>query len=422
MSYGQMGQIMQRFEPTAFTAFSPALEVATPPTTFGQLAVNDSLSPIEANRLRVTEGQTPTLNVIPYNPDNPNGANPDIVVGPGGITVRPGLQDAEGLLAQYTIGVAPGASQEDIQRAVTLTADMMLAHGANHGITLTDATHVLDDNFARQFRDAHPINQDPNDRLPDNPHVPDGGGGGGGCGPRPHPDVPPDQPDRDDPNNPNQPDAATRGLRRLEDWTRNLTREGADMHALHYGNWLLSILPRSILDKIARFGPPPWTAEQMAEIETELAKPETQQAITQSLTAQETALRAQGDIQGANAIGAFRTQLQEALADPTKRHQFVQSLSNFMGGANAGTANATDIRALFNDNPAVQQAIRHLLLLQQARQLNPGGGSGPLNLENITPEQLRQIIQRLHGRPTGGPLSDVPPVQLPPDLSPPVIV
>jgi hypothetical protein len=389
-----------RFEgTTSLTAFTSAQELLpiSNPTTFNQIRVSDTLPPIPASSDRIADGEQPRITVVPYDPNSP--VPPHMLVGPEGIVRAPGFGDTEGPLANCTIAVMPGARPEDVELAINLTAEMLKGQINGQGIALDDPDGILRSDFRTDFNQRHSPN--PDDRLPDNPHMPpDGGGGGGGCRP-PNPDAPPDRdhpPDRDDPNN---AEGRTRGLQRLEELTRNLTRDGADMHPLHYSNWLRSMLPQSLLDKLAKMGPPPWSPEQMSEIEAELAKPETQQQIAQNLDKEEARLRQQGDTAGADAIGKFKTDLLAALGDPTKRHAFVQALSDFTSSASQNTANPTDILRLFDGNPAVQRAVQHLAILSAATRFDHSGQNGAPDLGLISPANRAAILSRLQARPTG---------------------
>jgi hypothetical protein len=391
-------------------AFTPASELlqthSIPYSSFSQ-----TLPAFEANRPQVSDQQpTTTIHILPPNSTTPA----DMTIGPdGAVAIRQGFDQLAGRPSDLYVSVAPNTPPEVVQQAIEGLVNKIddkwtSPPNSRPDVQLDDPQHLAGATFQNEFNQAHhrtPNQPDENDRLPDNPPMPPDGGGGGGGGIRPpNPDAPPDI-DRP-PNEPeNGPERGTLH-QRLENLYNQLTREGGDANLKHFGNWFLKMLPQSVLEKLARFGPPPWTPEQQAEIENvlkeELAKPENQQALAANLDAQIAKLNQAGFTAEAGKLTELKNSISTALSDPEKRGQFVHSLVSFMSNSNAttGAANLENLHGLTGNNLteslARERAIRFLLLIQQAE-------ANGTNLSQLSPEQMRRIIQQLQMGPTSQP-------------------
>src|SRR5262249_44868849 len=132
---------------------------------------------------------------------------------------------------------------------------------------------------------------DPERKLPHNPpKVPDGGGG---CEPK--------QPDRKQPPESDEGDGPEPSSRKskLDSMYRKLTENGADMHPTHFASWLVNALfsPKlraRLMDKLLKGEP--LTAEDVKEMDEELANPENQKKISEGLEAMAAALDKQPEM------------------------------------------------------------------------------------------------------------------------------
>jgi hypothetical protein len=227
--------------------------------------------------------------------------------------------------------------------------------------------------------------------------LPDGGGGGGGggdgCGPSP--DVNPDEelgPEEDtvDPGS-DTSGYKERGFQALKEMSTAM----GDMHANHYSNWMMAaMLPAELL---AELGDPPWSPEKMKKLQ-EYMKTHGKD-IKKNIADRAAALEKQGDTEGAKALNDFGTNMESICNDPAKLEQFSGALANFYDKAAHGEANTSDVHAMFENNAALEAAIRNSQLVETAKKYDSSQGGAP-DLEKVKKDNGDKLIAELQRNPT----------------------
>lgn len=359
---------------------------------------------VDAARPKIADGESPAINVQPKNDSQPA----DIVIkADGTVDMAKGLNDGDKPLSQYNVQVEAGADPKLTEKVIDDLGTMIHDKCPNctpridsgkdsNGGDLLSADYR--DRFRERYKPADQKNPE-DEQLPDDPELPDGGGGGGGgCdgGGGGGNDLNPDDelgPEQDDKVDPGTDNGAykERGFQALKDMSTAM----GDMHANHYANWMMaSMLPPELL---AELGDPPWSPEKMKKLQ-EYMKAHGKD-IKKNISDRAAALEKQGDTEGAKALTDFGNNMENICNDPAKLEQFSGAFANFYDKAAHGEANTTDVHAMFENNSALEAAIRNSQLVETAKKYDSSQGGSP-DLEKVKKDNGDKLIAELQRNPT----------------------
>jgi hypothetical protein len=387
----------------------PEAKVSTAdvPTAFksnesAKYQVNESMRPVDAARPKIADGESPAINVQPKNDSQPA----DIVIKKDGtVDIAKGLNDGDKPLSQYNVQVEAGADPKVTEKVLDDLGTMIHDKCPNCTPRIdsgkdTNGGDLVSADYRDRFRERYkPADQNnPDEDLPDDPELPDGGGGGGGgCdGGGGGNDLNPDDelgPEQDENVDPGADNSAyrERGFQALKEMSTAM----GDMHANHYANWMMAaMLPAELLEEL---GDPPWSPEKMKKLQ-EYMKTHGKD-IKKNIADRAAALEKQGDTEGAKALNDFGTNMESICNDPAKLEQFSGALANFYDKSAHGEANTTDVHAMFENNSALEAAIRNSQLVETAKKYDSSQGGSP-DLEKVKKDNGDKLIAELQRNPT----------------------
>jgi len=364
--------------------------------------VNEGLQAVASDRSKIGEGESPKINVQPKNDSQPA----DIVIRKDGtVDMAKGIADSDKPLSQYNVQVEDGVDAKVTEKVLDDLGSMIhdkcpnctprIESGKDSG-----GGDLVSSDYRDLFQERYrPV--DPEDEaLPDDPELPDGGGGGGGggdggCGPQPDDELSPEDEEFDGGEGGEDGEGGgaypERGFQALKDMSTAM----GDMHANHYANWMMaSMLPPELL---AELGDPPWTAEKMKKLQEYLKTHG--KDIKKNISDRAAALEKQGDTEGAKALNDFGTNMESICNDPAKLEQFSTAFANFADKASHGEANTTDVHAMFENNAALEAAIRNSQLVETAKKYDTSQGGNP-DLEKVRKDNGDKLIAELQRNPT----------------------
>jgi hypothetical protein len=211
----------------------------------------------------------------------------------------------------------------------------------------------------------------------------DGGGGGGGGGS--------DIPETNTDNNTDRrvdggSDTSVSGSRAFNELAGKLT----DMNAVNYGNWLASTMPDGFMEEL---GPPPWDPKKLAAYLSKHSK-----EIKDKMGKRASALDKQGDKEGSKAINDFADSFEKVAQDPARLDKFATAMADFTERASNGSANPSDVHAMFDNNSGLEGAIRRSQMLEGAKKYDTSLG-GEADLSKLNAEKAAALIADLQRAP-----------------------
>lgn len=365
--------------------------------------VNEGLQAVDANRGKIAEGESPKISVQPKNDSQPA----DIVIKKDGtVDIAKGINDTDKPLSQYNVQVEAGADPKVTEKVIDDLGAMIHDKCPNCTPKIdtgkdASGSDLVSTDYRDLFNERYRPADEDTDELPDDPELPDGGGGGGcdgGGGGGGGNDINPDEefkPEEDEEGTEPGTDGDTGGNReRNMQALKEMSSAMGDMHANHYSNWMMaSMLPPELL---AELGDPPWSPEKMKKLQ-EYMKAHGKD-IKKNIADRAAALEKSGDTEGAKALNDFGTNMENICNDPQKLEQFSTALANFTDKAAHGEANTSDVHAMFENNAALESAIRNSQLVETAKKYDSSSG-GP-DLEKVRKDNGDKLIAELQRNPT----------------------
>ncbi|CAF0900087.1 unnamed protein product [Rotaria sordida] len=369
-----------------------------------QYQTSDKVPAVAADRGVLASGESPRINVAPATAENAGTA--DMLVGKDGtVTLAEGL--AGKTLKEYNVQIEAGADAKLAERALSDLGSMI----KNQSPDAVPRLNVLkgengEDVISSEFRDTF---RDKFETTPVDKTLPDGqtdgggggggdcdgggGGGGGGCdggggggggggNDMPETDTTTDNTNRVD----NGTDSTTTNSRAFNELAGKLS----DMNAVNYGNWLASSMPDGFMEEL---GPPPWDPKKLAAYLSKHSKD-----IKDKMGKRASALDKQGDKEGAKAINDFADNFEKVTQDPARLDKFATAMSDFTERANNGSANPTDVHAMFDNNAGLEGAIRRSQMLESAKKFDTSLG-GEADLTKLNAEKAAALIADLQRAP-----------------------
>jgi hypothetical protein len=409
--------MMARFDAPISTAFPPAESLlASPPTAFSQFRVSETMPAFEANRPLATDQQATTFNILPPG----STVQPDMRISASGeVEIRPGFENLAGRPAQINIAIEEGASQQNVQNAITLLANQFDSRWNTPDIALADPNHQVDQQWFTTFnRQHHHHNPDQHDQ--DDIHPPPQPDGGHPRPPGPHPPGPDDNNVNPDNNNndrvnPNDADSVvnpTDAAARTREFIRrfgDVLLHGGGVHNKIIGKWWGKVIPQRIRDLLSALANSPDSEEALQALQGALTENDgaATHEIYDNLGREAQRLQDMGDTDGATALRTFRTQL----CGEDGRHpnmQMFRNLGNFLKKVQDGAASPTDVQQMFpgtTPSTNVVAAISRLALHDAANAAHLLNPTVPTNqAERATFMQnyrrdIQQLIMRLQTQP-----------------------
>lgn len=361
---------------------------------------SDQLPAVASDRTKLGVGESPKINVGPVDESTPA----DVKIGKDGtVSLARGIADGDKPLQEYNVQVEDGADPRVTEKVLNDLAEMIKSKESDAVPRIesgkgADGQDLVSPEFKDQFREKFGVDGE-GDELPDDPSLPDGGGDCG-PGPSPGPGPNPDQLNPDELDDGEPDDSPIDGGDQIDGGAysdrafkalNELSSKMGDMHPSQYGEFMsTTFLPQEILDEL---GPPPWTPEQMAKLRKYLK--EHQKEIQGRIKERASALEQQGDAESAKALNQFADDFEGIANDPQKLESFSTALGNFMERSQNGTANPTDVHALFDNNAGLEKAVRHSQLVEAAKDYDTSGKGGTPDLTKITSEKADKLIAEL---------------------------
>ncbi|MFA7338504.1 MAG: hypothetical protein WC028_17080 [Candidatus Obscuribacterales bacterium] len=370
-----------------------------------QYQTSDKVPAVAADRPILNTGESPRINVAPATAENAGKA--DILVGKDGtVSLAEGL--AGKTLKEYNVQVEAGADAKLAEKALTDLGSMIKSQSPDAVPRLNvlkgeNGQDLISSDFRDSFRDKFEIA--PVDKtLPDGQTDGGGGGGGGGCdgggcdggggggGGGGGDNSIPETDTNTDTNTDKRVDGGTdtsipnSGSRAFNELAGKLT----DMNAANYGNWLASSMPDGFMEEL---GPPPWDPKKLAAYLSKHSK-----EIKDKMGKRASALDKQGDKEGSKAINDFADNFEKVTQDPARLDKFASSMADFTERASNGSANPSDVHAMFDNNAGLEGAIRRSQMLEGAKKYDTSLG-GEADLSKLNAEKAAALIADLQRAP-----------------------
>lgn len=400
----------------AVTTSADATAMASLPSSFksGEGVIyerGDALAPSASHRSRVDAHQSPKISVTPLGV----GKNADIrVQRDGKVSVADGIADGDKPFTEYKVQIEEGTNHKVTEKVISDLADLIQSKCKGCAPSIdsgkdSSGRQLLSEAFKLALRrrlqpnDHNDLDKDKEDDLPDNPDDLPDNSDGRGCRPgprpgpspcpRPSPEPGPDQDDdRDLKPERNKIEPAGDHLYRDNAFKalNRLSTAMADMHPQQYARWLgYKFLPSGALNEL---GSPPWTGDKLQKLLGYLKSH--QGEIAGQLNADAQSLERQGDTVSARAIRDFGSSFKSAVNDPQKLETFATALSNFMTKAEDGTANTTDVHAMFNGDSSLESAVRKSEIIEAGKTYATTRDGVP-DLTTLTNDQSDKLIAQL---------------------------
>lgn len=373
-----------------------------------QYQTSDKVQPVAADRATLNTGESPRINVAPATAENAGKA--DILVGKDGtVSLAEGL--AGKTLKEYNMQIEAGADAKLAEKALTDLGAMIKNQSPDAVPRLNvlkgeNGEDLLSSDFRDTFRDKFevaPVDKTLPDGQTDGGGCDgggcdgggggggggggcDGGGGGGGGGRNDMPETDTSTDTKTDTRVDNGSDKSTSGTRAFNELAGKLT----DMNAASYGNWLSSSMPEGFMEEL---GPPPWDPKKLAAYLSKHSKD-----IKDKMGKKASALDKQGDKEGAKAINDFADNFEKVTQDPARLDKFASSMSEFTERASNGSANPSDVHAMFDNNAGLEGAIRRSQMLEGAKKYDTSLG-GEADLTKLNAEKAAALIAELQRAP-----------------------
>lgn len=371
-----------------------------------QYQTSDKVQPVAADRPVLSSGESPRINVAPATAENAGKA--DILVGKDGtVSLAEGL--AGKTLKEYNVQVEAGADPKLAEKALTDLGSMIKSQSPDVVPRLNvlkgeNGQDLISSDFRDSFRDKFEI-------APVDKTLPDGksdgggggcdgggcdgggggGGGGGGCDGGGGGGGGSDIPETNTDNNTDKrvdggTDTSVSGSRAFNELAGRLT----DMNAVNYGNWLASSMPDGFMEEL---GPPPWDPKKLAAYLSKHSK-----EIKDKMGKRASALDKQGDKEGSKAINDFADSFEKVAQDPARLDKFATAMADFTERASNGSANPSDVHAMFDNNSGLEGAIRRSQMLEGAKKYDTSLG-GEADLSKLNAEKAAALIADLQRAP-----------------------